>query len=240
MKQKREHTLPIAKGDPGGQDDNPLQVASPNDALRNVSFGWPLYRYRSLFHLLLRIEYGRFFVARYEALARLIPRGSSVVEVCCGDCLLFLKYLKTKDVDYVGLDNSPALVAWARKRGVRARVFNVLEDSIPKADYVVLHASLYQFDPRSEEVARKLICAAREKAIIAETVRNLSHSRVSPVSALANYFTRPIGVGANYTGRRFDSATLVGFFDRLGGLENHFLIAGGREMVGVFTGRAAE
>ena len=195
-----------------------------------------LYSFQSVFHLQMRCEYGRAFDARYEIIAEHIPDGARVVDVCAGDCWLYLKHLKPKRVEYLGLEISPPLVRWAGKRGVQAQVFNLWEDPVPPADIVVMQASLYQFDPETDRIVQKLKAAARQAVIIAEPIKNLSNASLPLVSRIADVLTRPIGRKPSYTGKRFTQETLGAFFEQLGGLERSFVIPGGREMVGIFHG----
>lgn len=197
-----------------------------------------LYSWRYLFHLQMRLEYGRYFRARYEAIARLIPEGSRVVDVCAGDCLLYLEHLKQKGVDYIGLDVSRAMIRWAVRRGVDARVFNFWEEELPRADIVLMQSSLYQFAPQTEWAVGKLLSAARQHVIITEGVHNVTNSSIPLVGRLAGFLTRPAGRKASYTGERFNEKTLTELFESCGGLESSFLIPGGRELVGIFKGTA--
>ena len=71
-----------------------------------------------MYRSLMRLLYGRHFHDRYRSIAAEIAAGCSVVDVCCGDCCLYLGWLKAKGVSYVGLDLSAGFVAWASKRGV--------------------------------------------------------------------------------------------------------------------------
>ena len=110
------------------------------------SMSW-IYRSRVAYHAAIRVLYGGYAAARLAAVADLIPHDAHVLELCCGDCSLYLRHLEGRVASYVGLDVSPRFVQWARARGVDARVADVWSAALPDADVVVMQASLYQFIP---------------------------------------------------------------------------------------------
>ncbi len=195
-----------------------------------------IYSNERLYRALMRVLYGRHFAARYRALASEIPEGSSVVDLCAGDCYLYRQHLCAKSVKYLGLDLSPAFVRAAQKHGVNARVFNVWQDEIPRADIVLMQASLYQFLPRAEEIVAKMLAAARRKVIIAEPVRNLSDSRLAWLAKLSQILTHPTKEDSSYSGERFREESLAQVFKTFPAFQKFFFIPGGREMVGIFRG----
>ena len=78
-----------------------------------------IYRNPYLYQALMRVLYGRYYEARYRAVAAEIPEETEVVELCAGDCRLYLKHLRSKQVRYVALDNARPLVDWARRQSGR-------------------------------------------------------------------------------------------------------------------------
>ncbi len=198
-----------------------------------------IYSNRAVYHLVMRLLYGRHFGARYAAIAAEIPSGAEVIDVCAGDGYLYLKFLRQKSVRYLGLDISPRLVDWARKRGVSARQFNLWHDTLPPGDVVVMQASLYQFLPQAEPIIRKLLSAARCKVIISEPIRNVSSSLLPLVSGLSRRLSAPDASGGTYTGQRFDRQSLADFFHSFETFERSFMIPGEREMVGIFRGECS-
>jgi SAM-dependent methyltransferase len=177
--------------------------------------------------------YGRHYPARFRAIAGLIPAGSSVLELCCGPGILFSRYLKAKAVRYTGLDINRRFLAEVTRRAGRALNWDVQADRpLPRADRVVMQASLYQFLPDAGPVVRRMIAAARAQVIIAEPIHNLSDSGLAVLAACARRHT-DAGLGARPL--RFTRQTLEAFFDRLALQPSHrFLIPGGREEVYVF------
>lgn len=196
-----------------------------------------LYSNRALYHWAMRLLYGRFFDARYLAIAAEVPENSEVVDVCAGDCHLYLKYLHRKSVKYLGLDISPRLVRWAQKRGVLVREFNVWEDEVPTGEIVIMQASLYQFVPRANVIVHKLLAAARHEVIISEPIRNVSASANPFLAKLGHRLTVPSSARDFYSGQRFDRQSLADFFSSFQAFERSFIIPGGREMVGIFRGQ---
>jgi glycosyltransferase involved in cell wall biosynthesis len=194
-----------------------------------------IYDLPVLYQLVMRILYGEYLHARYEAIASEIHEGSRVVDVCMGDGALYLRCLRSKSVSYLGLDRSPAMIRWARKRGIDARQFDITRSNPPACDVAVIQASLYQFLPDARPVVEKLLDAASEKVIVSEPVVNLSSSQIRWVAALGRRLTNPDPSRAS-SGDRFDQTHLDEFFRSFHAFERSFPIAGGRECVGIFRG----
>jgi glycosyltransferase involved in cell wall biosynthesis len=203
----------------------------------NASVSVPtIYARPLLYQLVMRALYAGYLDARYDAIAAEIPEGSRVVDVCMGDGALYLKGLQSKSVSYVGLDRSPAMVRWARERGIDARQFDVTRSDPPDCDIAVIQGSLYQFLPDARPVVEKLLHAARDKVIVSEPVVNLSASRNPWLAALSRGLTNPDPTRPS-SGDRFDQTRLDEFFRSFGSFERSFDVAGGRECVGIFGGQ---
>lgn len=164
----------------------------------------------------MRLLYGRQYRATYAEVARRIPDGASVVDVCCGTARLARDFLTHRQVDYLGLDFNGHFVMGVRKRGVQAKFFNLLTDEVPPADYVVMCSSLYQMRGVADAVLAKLVGAARQAVIISEPVRNLATSSLPLLAGAARRLTNP-GVGEY--GERFDLTTFRRFAERHGASE---------------------
>ena len=197
-----------------------------------------IYRHPRLYHWVMRILYAPHFESRYREVASLIEAGASVADLCAGDAYIFRRYLRNRVRSYIALDNSPQMVSWARARRIEARLFDVWDDPLPEADYVMMQASLCQFIPRAGEVLERMLQAARRGVIVAEPVRNWSTSSNPVLSFLGRRLTRPHGQG-EYAGERFTERSLLELFGGFPEFERSFLVPGGREMIGVFKGRAA-
>jgi glycosyltransferase involved in cell wall biosynthesis len=151
----------------------------------------PIYWSSRLYDLALRAVSGGDYRRVYAEVARLIPSGSSVVDVCAGTCRLYLDHLKDRDCDYLALDYNGHFVMDARNRGVNARLFDLLRDAVPRADYLVITSSFYHFHKSAPEVLGRLRAAARMAVIVSEPVRNLSGHWLRPLAGIANLLTRP-------------------------------------------------
>ncbi len=196
-----------------------------------------IYSNQNVYQLVMRLLYGQNFRARYEALAAEIPPGAQVVDLCAGDAYLYRHFLRQKGVNYLGLELSPQFVAAGKSQGVPMREFNVWQDEIPTADFVLMQASLYQFLPQAETVVHKMLNAARSKVIIAEPIRNLSEED-SWLGRMSRIMTKPRTEDEAYSGARFNEVSLRKLFKACAAFEREFLIPGGRELVGVFRGHA--
>ncbi len=198
----------------------------------------PIYANPTLYHLFMRLLYGKNFNARYQAVVDEIPERISVVDVCAGDAYLFSNYLIKKTIRYTALDNSPYFLKWAQKKGIDYRKINILCDEIPKGDVVVMMASLYQFIPKEKEILHKLILSARQKVIISEPISNLTSSHIGIVARIANRLSIPYEVSCQYTGERFDEERLITLLTSFPGFQYSTKIPGGREIVAVLSGEA--
>jgi len=185
----------------------------------------------------MRVLYGRYYAARDAAVAAQIPDGSSVLELCCGPARLYLRELRGRIGSYVGLDASELFVDRLRRRGVDARRADVATADLPRADVVVMQASLYHFLPDADAIVRRMRAAAVESVVISEPVRNLASSRLGVVAR--------IGAGGAATAQgaqaqRFDAASLRALMDGFGdAVLRHAPAPGGREHVYVLSGSGA-
>ena len=148
----------------------------------------------------MRLTYGRKFRRRYEVLNGLLERDHSLLELCSGDCYLYLNFLIQKGIRYTGVDINKSFVNYARRNNVNVEILNVLYDEIPEADIILMHASLYQFIPDEKRIIDKIIEAAKEKVIIAEPVINRSHSGNKFSQILSAFLSNP---GTKLARKRF-------------------------------------
>lgn len=151
-----------------------------------------LYWHPLLYQSFMRILYGGDFHSRYEIISDLLPDHVSVVDICCGDCYIS-NFLKKKNIDYLGLDLNPKFVQHALKRGIKTRLFDVKNSTIPRADYIVMQGSLYQFAPNHRLILDRLFSAANKAVIISETVENIASYQNSILSFLGHLATKVNG-----------------------------------------------
>jgi hypothetical protein len=196
----------------------------------------PFYSSPTLYHFLMRMLYGKNFDARYQVIADEIPDGASVVDVCAGDAYLYTKFLIKKNIRYTALDNSPFFLRWAQKKGLDYRKINVFFDEFPKADVVVMMASLCQFIPKEKEIVQKLIQSARQKVLLSEPISNLSSSHIQIIARISQRLTTPFEDSGQYAGKRFDEEQMVSLLKSFPGFKSVNKIPGGREIVGVIAG----
>ena len=93
------------------------------------------------------------------------------------------------------------------RRGIDARRADVATAELPRADVVVMQASLYHFlpEPQAAAMVQRMMAAALERVVIAEPVRNLASSRLRPVARLA---AGGAAAGAGAQEQRFDADSL--------------------------------
>jgi hypothetical protein len=190
-----------------------------------------IYRSAWGYGLTMRVLYGRYYGARDAAVAAHVPDGASVLELCCGPARMYLRELRGRTRSYVGLDANAGFVERLRRRGVDARRADVATADLPRADVVVMQASLYHFLPPEQAAAmiERMRAAALQRVVISEPVRNLASSRLGVVARIAAGGTATTeGAQAG----RFDADSLRALMDGFGAAVVHAGPApGGREHV---------
>ncbi len=197
-----------------------------------------IYRSPFLYNLVMRLLHAGHFNSRYEVIAEEVPQGASVVELCAGDAFLYRHFLRQKSVTYIGLDNSPSFVEAGRKQGIDMRPFDVHRDPIPAADVILIQASIHIFHTEAELIIRRMIDAARVKALVTDPIRNLSSSPNPVIATAARLLTKPFGARRDHS-FRYNQETLAALFAKFPELERTKFDSSGREMTGVFRGRGA-
>jgi SAM-dependent methyltransferase len=193
-----------------------------------------IYRNRITYELLMRALYGRYYTARFRAIAELIPDGATVVDVCCGPATLYTRYLRKKSVDYLGLDINDRFIGRLNEAGGRGEVRDLHDNRpLPEANFVIMQASLYHFLPEARPVIDRMLAAAGSQVIIAEPVRNMATSDNQVLATLGRRLTNP-GNGAQAL--RFTEARLDELFREYAPrVVRQSLIAGGREKLYVLN-----
>ncbi|HSO76701.1 MAG TPA: methionine biosynthesis protein MetW [Blastocatellia bacterium] len=193
-----------------------------------------IYRSSSLYEFAMIALYGRHYGSRYRAIADLIPRGSNVLDLCCGPALLYHRYLRHKSVQYTGLDVNAKFIEQLTSRGAGGQIWDLRNETpLPQADYVVMQGSLFHFLPNAAVVVDRMLRAARKQVVVAEPIRNMASSKVRLLALAGKLFTNP-GVGNHL--HRFDEASLDQLFSRYSSsIVDSRLIAGGREKMYVLA-----
>jgi trans-aconitate methyltransferase len=171
-----------------------------------------IYWHPAIYHFAMRALYGKGLDSRCKIIAGLLPNGVSVVDVCCGDCYI-MRFLNGKNIKYLGLDINPNFVKNVQNLGIEAKLFNLKEDKLPQADYVIMQASLYQFMPDHKIVLDKIFSAARKGVVIAESIKNMTLSNNRIISSIAFLGTKVNGV---YFSNRFAKDELTKLFKDYG------------------------
>ncbi|MFH0732354.1 MAG: glycosyltransferase [Candidatus Omnitrophota bacterium] len=191
-----------------------------------------IYWNPTIYRFFMQLLYGKNFYARYKAIAEYIPEHSSVIDVCCGDGYLYYDFLKPKNIEYTGLDINVAFILDAQSKKVNVRLFDVKSDPLPKAEYIVMQASLCQFIPDQNIILEKLLNSATKAVIISEPIQNLSNSRNPIISFMVRKLAK---LTTGSTVERFNEKSLEELFNKHNSLlKARFKIPGGREMIGVF------
>lgn len=198
-----------------------------------------VYRQPLLYQAVMRILHGRHFQARYQAVARHVPPGARVLELCMGDAYLYRHYLRDLNVRYIGLDSSPSFVAKARARGVEAHLCNIETDPLPVADVVVMQASLFHFPETHESLVERMVQAAAQTVILAEPVINMASSKNPLLAMLGRRLTKPQGA-AGAQNFRFDESSFRALLSRFPECRSVEFEPGGRELVALLKGSAPE
>ncbi len=198
-----------------------------------------IYRSASGYELLMRGLYGRHYTARMRAVAELVGAGASVLELCPGPGALYERHLRDHAGTYTGVDVNPRFAARLQRLGARALVRDLStgDEPLPRADVVIMQASLYHFLPDAEAIVERMLAAALERVILAEPIRNLSSSRVPLLALIGRRATDP-GAGGDGHEQRFDEPALDRLMARYGAQTvSAFTIPGGREKVYVLDPR---
>ena len=191
-----------------------------------------LYRVPALYVLAMRAAYGSDYAARLSLIAARIDRPSTITEVCCGDLALH-RHLGHHGLvrSYVGLDQSPAMLRRGHRLGVDVREIDVrTATDLPRAEVVIMQASLYQFHDIATTLLPRLWSAATRVLLIAEPVRNLAQSESGLMRRLALTLTRTTDGRTHLF--RYTDTTLLEVYERSGVPVSRIdRTPGGREIV---------
>jgi hypothetical protein len=200
-----------------------------------------IYKSPLLYETFLLLRYRGEYRERSEAIAALIPKGSSVVDVCCGPATLYFRHLRAKQVSYTGLDINRGFVERLSAHGVAASVWDVTANtSLPSAEYLVMQGSLYHFLPDPYPIVDRMIRAAKKSVILTEPVRNLADSKNPLVARLARKLSNP---GTSDQPHRFNGPLFEKFVSHYRAKDlvtGYSPIAGGRERMCILRGAGSQ
>lgn len=149
----------------------------------------PVYWHPALYAAAMKRLYGRDgFAERYTEVARHIPPGTEVVDLCAGDGLL--RHHLDPSCHYTAVDMNAPFMRKLRAAGVDAVVAD-LNGPLPTADVVVMMAALYHFMPNHVDVVRRARAAARQRFILTEPVENVAASRSGLLRRVASWASDP-------------------------------------------------
>jgi hypothetical protein len=150
----------------------------------------PIYWHPAFYNKAMRLAYGSKFETRYKHLEKYIPENCELLELCMGDAFFYQHYLQKKNINYKCADINPVFVKAAKRKGLDAQLLDVYSDPIPKADYILMQASLYHFIPDEKQIINKLLDACSKSLIISENVENLSNESSKLKSHLGTYLSK--------------------------------------------------
>jgi SAM-dependent methyltransferase len=116
--------------------------------------------------------------------------GLSVLDLCCGDGEL---RRWAGEGGYAGVDKNPVFAEALRARGVAVVEGDALAADWPAADCVVIIDSLYHFLPEPDRLLEKIGRHPCRRAVVCESVENLSMSPRPLLARLAAWATRVDG-----------------------------------------------
>lgn len=187
-----------------------------------------IYKWPFLYRLIMQILYGKSFEEKYSVVNAAIPENAQVADLCSGDCAIYSNYLSKKNVSYVGYDLSDDFIQAARKKGIRSEIFDMNLRELPKAEYLIMMSSLYQFFGEADSVIKKMLLSAEKKVIITEPVKNMAQSQNSLLALIAKKLTK----ATNRFNEKSLKAVIAPYQDVI---ESQEIIADGREMVVVLN-----
>ena len=171
-----------------------------------------LYSSPLLLGLALRIKYGRFYRIRLERVSKEVLDGSKVVDLCCGDCAIYLRCLRRKRVDYLGVDVNRRMVRLMKRRGIQVLHADVRSYNFPPCDVLLCLASLYQFSDQAAHLIQSAQDIA-DKVVLLEPVENLACSKYPWAASLAAKIT---DFGEGPVSFRFEEEELTDMWRHLG------------------------
>ena len=204
-------------------------ISKFNKSINQKNYSPPgiLYKFPSLYTFLMKILYGNNYQSRYQQIAKLITNNSTVIDVCCGDAELY-KYLKSKNINYLGLDINYQFIKKLMSKNISCRWVNIENvNDLPQADFVIIQGSLYQFK-KPEKIINKLLKSTKKGLIISESINNLKHGLVGKTIFK---FLIPYFVGTHHEDPhfRFNKDNFINLLRKY--RPKYYKIRGGRDLI---------
>lgn len=173
-----------------------------------------IYRHVLFYRLTMFLLYRTNYKKKYEAVAAEVEPGSTVVDLCCGECKIAPLLLK-KSCKYIGLDINHRFVEYAQERGYDVRHFDVRTLDIPEGDVICIQSALYHFIPNDRALVEAMLKRARKKVIISEAVDNFNLADKSFSARFGRWVTRVNGESFYH---RFTESSLLDLVSNIPGV----------------------
>ena len=181
-----------------------------------MKFGW-IYIHPLVYDCFCRIRYGKLLNQRYDFLSTLIESGSSFLDLCAGDQMLY-NVLKRKDIDYTAIDMNPMWTKRFRKEKISVITGNILEVDFPKADYVFMGASLYQFYGAEKHIIGKMRNAAKKQVFLIEPIDRFA--KMDREKLKKWFISTATSINGNEFNDRYDYSTIVSRLSNMQGFNS--------------------
>ena len=150
----------------------------------------PIYWHPKLYEFAMKKLYGSFYKSRYTNLAKVIPEGCQLLELCMGDLYFYEHYLKNKNINYSCGDVNDVFVNAAKAKKINSTLIDIIKDEIPKSDYILIQGGITYSIPQHVEVIKKALSSSNKQLIISENTQNVSNSNSKLVSSLATFLSK--------------------------------------------------
>ncbi len=136
-----------------------------------------IYRHLWIYRMVLRILYRGQYRDRFSrACQQLRETDRTVLELCFADVVV-ADYCRRHAMAWIGIDQSDAFVAYARRHRFDARQADLLLPAkLPRCDVCVMMGSLYQFKGELENLFFR-IKACSSRLVLSEPVTNWAHAK---------------------------------------------------------------
>jgi SAM-dependent methyltransferase len=172
--------------------------------------GW-IYWHHLTYRFAMWLFYGSRLSQRFDSVAQLIPSGSSVIDLCCGDGAFYFDHLSQKNVDYSGVDLSRSLTKRLLSKGISVKIGSLLEflegnPPAEKKDFCTLLGALYHFGEKDSPRVLERMTLQGKKCVLLEPIQNLSTHSTPLLRAVGAISTHVPGTESHF---RFTQESLL-------------------------------